>query len=144
MHEASAAEALVKIVSREARERGLAEARDYRVSRIGLVVGEATGYMRESLEFYVAASARGTPAEGAALDISYVKPRLRCPSCGLEFERRRFTFECPSCGEQGVMTKAGREFYVDSIEIRPADGGAEADGPPLVAGEASERTAGPA
>jgi hydrogenase nickel incorporation protein HypA/HybF len=112
VHEASAAEALVKMVSAEAAARHSA-----RVSRISLVVGEATGYMRESLDFYVAASAKGSLAEGAVLDIRYVRPLVRCPSCGLEFERRRFSFECPDCGAQGVMTKAGSEFYIDSIEI---------------------------
>jgi hydrogenase nickel incorporation protein HypA/HybF len=120
MHEASASEALVKMVSEEARARGETDGSPYRVARIRLVVGEATGYMRESLEFYVGASAKGTPAEGAVLDIRYVKPLLRCPSCGLEYERRRFTFECPSCGAQGSMIKAGSEFYVDSIELEPA------------------------
>jgi hydrogenase nickel incorporation protein HypA/HybF len=76
--------------------------------------------MRESLEFYVAASAKGTPVEGAALEIRYVKPSLRCPSCGLEFERRRFSFDCPSCGAQGIMTGTGSEFYVDYIELEEA------------------------
>jgi hydrogenase nickel incorporation protein HypA/HybF len=117
MHEASASEALVKMVEAEALARGEAEGKSFRITRINLVVGEATGYMRESLEFYVAASARGTRAEGASLGISYVKPLLRCPSCGLEYERARFSFDCPSCGAQGRMTKAGSEFYVDSIEI---------------------------
>lgn len=112
VHEASAAEALVKMVSAEAQARNAA-----RVSRILLVVGESTGYMRESLEFYFAASAKGGLAEGALLDIRYVKPLVRCPSCGLEFERKRFTFDCPVCGEQGIMTSIGGEFYVDSIEI---------------------------
>jgi hydrogenase nickel incorporation protein HypA/HybF len=120
MHEASASEALVKMVSDEALERSKAEGKNFRVIRISLVVGEATGYMRESLEFYVSASAKGTPVEGAALDIVYVKPLVRCPSCGLEYQRKRFTFECPSCGAQGEMTKAGSEFYVDSIEIEEA------------------------
>jgi hydrogenase nickel incorporation protein HypA/HybF len=121
MHEASASEALVKIVAGEALSRSRSEGKDYRVKRISLVVGEATGFMRESLEFYVAASAKGGPAEGAALDIAYVKPRLRCPSCGLEYERRRFSFDCPSCGAQGLMTKAGSEFYIDSIEVEAAE-----------------------
>ena len=111
MHEASATEALVKMVSAEAKTRNAA-----RVSRILLVVGETTGYIRESLDFYFAASARAA-AEGALLDIRYVKPLIRCPACGLEFERKRFTFDCPVCGEQGVMTSMGGEFYVDSIEI---------------------------
>jgi hydrogenase nickel incorporation protein HypA/HybF len=115
VHEAGAAEAIVKIVSAEAAARNAA-----RVSRISLVLGEARGYMRESLEFYLAATAKGSPAEGAALDIRYVKTLLRCPSCGLEFERGSFTFECPACGTRGVLTEAGNEFYVDSIEIEEA------------------------
>lgn len=113
MHEASAAEAIVKMVCGEA----LAHGPLARVTRIDLVVGEATGYMRESMEFYVAASAKGSQAEGALLGIRYVKPLLRCPSCGLEFERRRFSFECPDCGTQGLMTRSGSEFYIDSIEV---------------------------
>jgi len=120
MHEASASEAIVKMAQAEADARSVADGRDYRVTRVDLVVGESTGYMRESLEFYVAASARGTRVEGAALDIRYIKPRLKCPSCGLEFERKKFSFECPSCGTAGVMTGAGREFYIDSIEVDEA------------------------
>jgi hydrogenase nickel incorporation protein HypA/HybF len=112
MHEASASEAIVKMACAEAADRA-----STRVMRISLVVGEATGYMRESLEFYVAASAKGTAAEGASLDIRYVKPLLSCPSCGRSFERRRFSFDCPDCGAQGLLTKTGREFYIDFIEI---------------------------
>jgi hydrogenase nickel incorporation protein HypA/HybF len=115
MHEASVSEAIVKMVSAEASSRGAA-----RVRRIDLVVGEATGYMRESLEFYVAISAKGTPVQGAELGIRYVKPLLRCPSCGLEFERERFSFACPRCGKQGTLTKKGSEFYIDSIELDDA------------------------
>jgi hydrogenase nickel incorporation protein HypA/HybF len=129
VHEASASEAIAKMVSEEARSRGLADGRSYRVAKVNLVVGEANGYMRESLEFYFSASARGTPAEGAALGIRYVKPRLRCPSCGLEYERRRFSFECPSCGAQGSMTEIGSEFYVDTIEIEEASARASAELP---------------
>jgi hydrogenase nickel incorporation protein HypA/HybF len=127
VHEASVSEALVKMVSAEASSHCGADGRPLRVTRINLVVGEATGYMRESLEFYVGISAKGTSLEGAALDIRYVKPLLRCPSCGLEFERRRFSFDCPACGVQGVLTKAGSEFYVDSIEIDEVEDSAGAE-----------------
>jgi hydrogenase nickel incorporation protein HypA/HybF len=127
MHEASISEAVVKMATAEARSRSEADGKQYRITRIGLVVGEATGYMRESLEFYVAASARGSEAEGARLEIRYVRPLLKCPSCGLEFERRRFSFDCPSCGATGTMTRVGSEFFVDSIELSPAcEGGAAA------------------
>jgi len=126
VHEASASESLVKMVSAEAAAHTGAGGGPLRVTRISLVVGEATGFMRESLEFYVGVSAKGTNVEGAALDIRYVKPLLRCASCGLEYERRRFSFACPACGAQGTMTKTGSEFYVDSIEIDEAIGEATA------------------
>jgi hydrogenase nickel incorporation protein HypA/HybF len=115
MHEASAVEALVKIVAAEARAHGA-----QRIRRIDLVVGETTGYMEESLAFYLRILGKGTPAEGAGLSIRYVKSLLRCPACGKDFERSRFSFDCPDCGEPGVMTKAGSEFYIDSIEVEEA------------------------
>lgn len=117
MHEASAAESIVRMAHAEAESHSSLTGRNLRVTHIRLVVGETTGYMRESLEFYVGVFARGTRVEGATLDIRYVKPRLKCPACGLEFERQRFSFDCPSCGSQGLMTGAGREFFIDSIEV---------------------------
>lgn len=116
MHEASAIEAVVKIVSEEVAKRGAPDALP-RVTRVRLVVGETTGHMEDSLRFYFASLGRGTPAEGAQLEVRYVKPQLRCTSCQKLFERKRFSFECPHCGGQGVMTKIGSEFYIDSIEV---------------------------
>lgn len=112
MHEASVTESLVRIALEEASARGAS-----RVRAINLVVGETTGYMAESLDFYFRAFARGTILEGAELRTAYVRPKIRCPSCGLAFERRRFSFDCPDCGAQGVMTSIGNEFYVDTIDI---------------------------
>ena len=114
MHEASVVEALVKLVVDSLPDP------DMRVSKISLVVGEATGYMESSLNFYLGTLAKGTPVEGSALEITYVKPLLRCTACGKEFERARFSFACPDCGGNGVMTKTGSEFYVDSIEAEKA------------------------
>ena len=112
MHEASAVEALVAMLSSEVERRG-----GGRVKAIRLVAGETRGFMPESLEFYLELLAKGTPLEGAALSIRFVKPRLRCSACGLEFERKRFTFECPACGGPGRMTDVGSELYVDSIDL---------------------------
>ncbi|HTX72404.1 MAG TPA: hydrogenase maturation nickel metallochaperone HypA [Rectinemataceae bacterium] len=119
MHEASAIEAVVKIVAEEAVKRG-APGAPRRVLAVHLVVGEATGHMEESLLFYFRSLSTGGPAEGAVLDVRYVKPQLRCSSCDRLFERKRFSFECPHCGGQGVLTKIGSEFYIDSIEIEEA------------------------
>lgn len=119
MHEASVVEALVRIAVEEATRREAA-----RVLAVNLVVGETTGYMAESLEFYFKTSTKGTVLEGAALNIRYVKPLIKCPSCGKLFERKRFTFDCPDCGVPGTMTSVGNEFYIDTMEIEGgSDGG---------------------
>jgi hydrogenase nickel incorporation protein HypA/HybF len=118
VHEASAIESVVKIVSEEAQRREAA----HRVKKVNLVVGESTGHFEDALVFYFAIFAKGTATEGAALGVTYVKPQLRCTSCQKLFERKRFSFECPHCGGQGVMTKIGSEFYIDSIEIEDMPG----------------------
>ena len=112
MHEASVVEALVGMLSKEAALRG-----GGRITKIRLVVGEATGYMAQSLEFYLGLLGKGTALDGAGLELRYVKPLLRCRVCGHEFERRRFTFECPRCGGAGRLTETGREFFVESIDL---------------------------
>lgn len=117
MHEASVTEALVKLALEAAAKEGAKK-----VTALNLVVGEATGYMRESLEFYFGIFAKGSILEGAALNMSYVKPKLKCPACGLVFERQRFSFECPACGAQGLMTGFGNEFYIDTMDIEREEG----------------------
>lgn len=113
MHEASAVEALLGMLTEELAGRPLGA----RVTRIRLVAGESTGYRMESLAFYLGVLGKGTRLEGAELEVRYVKPLLRCAACGAEFERERFSFDCPACGGRGEMTRTGSEFYVDSIEL---------------------------
>jgi Zn finger protein HypA/HybF (possibly regulating hydrogenase expression) len=112
MHEASVTEAIVKMALEEAAAHNATKVRS-----ISLVVGETTGYMAESLEFYFRNFSRGTVLEGAELRTTYVKPKIRCPACGLVFDRRQFSFDCPTCGAQGVMTSVGNEFYIDTMDI---------------------------
>lgn len=112
MHEASVTEALVKMALGEADTR-----KAKKVTAINLVVGETTGYMKESLEFYFRIFTKGTLLAGAALNVTYVKPKIKCPKCGLLFERARFSFDCPNCGTPGTMTKIGSEFYIDTMDI---------------------------
>jgi hydrogenase nickel incorporation protein HypA/HybF len=135
MHEASAAEALVKMISETLAARSATAApaagssgagvpatgAPARVSLVRLVVGESKGYMEESLSFYFRAFAAGTPLEGAALDVRFVKASFRCGSCGGVFERKRFSFECPTCGGPGILESEGPGLYVDSIEVEESE-----------------------
>ena len=117
MHEASVTEQLIKTATLSAKENNA-----IKVLSIRLVVGEATGYMEESLQFYFDTMSRDTILEGAKLSVETIKPKLKCESCGIEYERKLFTFDCPKCGKPGVMTKIGMEFFIEDIEIETTEG----------------------
>ena len=87
-----------------------------KVKTITLVVGEASGVLGESIQLYFDILAKGTPCEGAGVEIEGVKPMLRCRACGRLFVRKPFSFECP-CGGEGEPTDIGREFYIKQIEV---------------------------
>ena len=69
------------------------------------------------IKMYFDIIGKGTLVEGAELEITYIKPKLKCESCGKLFERKRYSFECPECKGQGVPSDIGKEFYVEDIEI---------------------------
>ena len=112
MHEYPITQQIVKLAVEKAEESNA-----LRITRIGLVVGEMTGFVGDSIKMYFDAIAEGTLAEGAELHISYVKPKLVCTGCGEYFERLKFSFQCPHCNGKGIPTEIGKEFYIEEIEI---------------------------
>lgn len=112
MHEYPITQQIVKL----AVERAM-ECRAVRIIKIGLVVGEMTGFVGDSIKMYFDAIAKGTLAEGADIDIRYVRPKLKCTRCGEYFERQKYSFQCPCCEGQGAPTEIGKEFYIEEIEI---------------------------
>lgn len=120
MHESSVTEALLGIVSGKLAEMEAGGKKPLRCLSVSIVVGENTGYVGESIQFYFDRYAKGGPCEGAKILVEYVKPKLKCPSCGSLFERKRFEFACPSCGTDGVPSGIGDEFHVSSMEVEEA------------------------
>jgi len=112
MHEYPITQQIVKLAVEKAEENNA-----LRIIRIGLVVGEMTGFVGDSIKMYFDTIAEGTLAEGAELSIKYVKSRLVCSGCGEYFERQKFTFQCPHCNGKGMPTEIGKEFYIEEIEI---------------------------
>ncbi|OHD12040.1 MAG: hydrogenase maturation nickel metallochaperone HypA [Spirochaetes bacterium GWC1_27_15] len=112
MHECSVIEQLIKIVTQKAKDNHATK-----VSKINLIVGEATGYMEESLIYYFNSLPKDSCLENSTISITYIKPKLFCDVCNNYFERNRFSFDCPVCGKIGKMTKIGMEFYIESMEI---------------------------
>jgi hydrogenase nickel incorporation protein HypA/HybF len=90
---------------------------DRRVRLITLRVGGMRQVVLDSLEFYFDFAARDTCCEGAGLELISVATRLRCRSCGEEWEPEIPAFRCPKCASADVEIIAGEEFEVDSIEV---------------------------
>jgi hydrogenase nickel incorporation protein HypA/HybF len=88
-----------------------------KINSVSLVVGESAGIIPESVQLYFDMIAEGSPAEGAKLNVRFVKTQMHCPVCGKNFTRPRFSFECPNCGTLGNPTETGKEFYVESVEL---------------------------
>ncbi len=109
MHEYPAAQRIVEIAAEAAGAR--------RVRRVTLVMGDACGYLPESIALFFELLGEGTACEAAALNIERTVSKLRCTACGALFVRAPFSFDCPDCGGAGAPTELGREFAVESIEI---------------------------
>jgi hydrogenase nickel incorporation protein HypA/HybF len=112
MHELSITQGIIDIVLQHA-ERGGAK----RVNAIHLVIGELTGLVDDSIQFYFDMLSPDTIASGAKLVIQRIPARLRCRKCGCEFELADMQWVCPQCSAVGGEPLAGQEFLVESIEV---------------------------
>jgi hydrogenase nickel incorporation protein HypA/HybF len=113
MHELAVTQSILDIAVRHA-----GQARARRILAVDIVVGELTGFIDDSIQFYFDLLTPDTPAAGALLRVQHIAARARCRACTVEFMPaggRLWT--CPECGALGGDVVAGREFYVASIEV---------------------------
>ncbi len=113
MHELPMVENMVKIVCEKLKESD----DDPKVTKVRLKVGKMSTAVPECLELYFEFLKKGTPLESAELEIEVVPVTGRCRQCGREFEIREPVFFCSSCDSYDIEVTAGRELFVDSIEV---------------------------
>lgn len=112
MHELPVTESILQIIIEHGERAGAG-----RITQVHLVIGDMAGFVDDSIQFYFDILTPGTLAEGATLFFHRVPTRLRCWECGQEFSPQDRDWRCPQCGETGGAVIAGKEFYVDSIEV---------------------------
>jgi hydrogenase nickel incorporation protein HypA/HybF len=113
MHELSVTQSILDIALRHAEQAGA-----QRILAINLVIGDLTGFVDDSIQFYFDFMSKGTLAQDGRLNFERVAARVRCRECGAEYappDSRLWT--CPQCEALGGDVIAGREFSVASIEI---------------------------
>lgn len=112
MHEMSIVESFLQVALEHA-EKAKAE----KIVRINLVIGELTGVVQESVEFYFRFLSKETIASQAVINFNQVNTRLHCRNCDVLFYPEKHDYRCPSCHEQRVDIIAGKELHIESIEI---------------------------
>ena len=118
MHELSIATSLLEAVLAELAR---IEPRPGRLVKVRVVVGQLHQIVPDCLTFAYEAVARGTPAEGSRLELAALPVEVRCGRCGWEGPIKMPFFQCGSCGGTDVQMRKGKELYLDSLEVEPAD-----------------------
>ena len=113
MHELPVTESILKISLDAARGAGAA-----RITTVHLTVGELTGMVDDSIQFYFDILGKGTPAEGALLRIKRAPGQATCIDCGHLWQvSPPLAPDCPACGGVHLRVTGGRELQVESIEV---------------------------
>jgi len=110
MHELSITRSVVAIVAEQAAGR--------QVLSIKLEVGRLSGLMPEALRFCFELCARGTPVDGARLDIVDIAGRGRCHACGAEHCLEQPLGRCPSCQAPALDIVSGEELNIKEMEVQ--------------------------
>jgi hydrogenase nickel incorporation protein HypA/HybF len=108
MHELAVAEGVLEAVERAAR--------GARVARVVLRIGRLTCVEPEAIRLCFDVCARGTQAEGAALEIVDVPARAACRTCRAEFEVDPRIPLC-MCGSADLDLRSGEELVLAALEV---------------------------
>ncbi len=112
MHELAVTQQVLNIALQHAEE-----AHAKRIHEIEIVIGDMTSFVNDAVQFCFDALSKGTIAEGAALSFRRVPVTIRCRECGAVFTPDDLDLTCPDCEAYAGEVIAGREFYIDHIEV---------------------------
>ncbi len=121
MHEFSAAQSIVEAATQAANAH-----KAKRVTVVNVSVGEFTFLVLEQLKFNFEIAAKNTIVEGAQLNLTQIRGRLKCRDCGYEGEARVdpdippqialfAQMKCVRCGSSATVITGGKEFIITDI-----------------------------
>jgi hydrogenase nickel incorporation protein HypA/HybF len=88
-----------------------------KIKSVQLVMGDLLGFDESSVRLYFENFTENTLAEGAEVNLRWVKSELHCDRCAKNFIKQGSDLNCPTCGLQGTPTTVGKEFYLDEVVI---------------------------
>ena len=123
MHELPVTQAILDTALAAAQQAG-----GQRILAIDLVIGELSGIVDDSVQFYFDILSRDTPAQGAQLRFQRQPAKVACQDCGYAYDAAPpLAPFCPVCGSLHVQVSGGRQFHLESIEIDEQDPSSPAD-----------------
>ena len=112
MHELAITQSILSIAVEKAEE-----VKANKIIKINLTIGELSGIVADCVQFYFDFLSKDTIAAHANLSFDRPQIKLRCRQCGMTYEPDGFDWICTSCHENKAEIIAGRECYVNSIEV---------------------------
>ena len=112
MHEMALCQGVLDIIDDQQRGQSFE-----RVLRIILEVGALGHVDPHALRFAFDVSARGTAAEGAALEIVELVGRAWCTQCSESVTLVRREDGCPRCGARTLILEQGEELRLRELEV---------------------------
>lgn len=91
-------------------------ARGATVKRVTLEIGQLSAVLPEAVRFCFDICAKGTPLEGAVLDIIEVPGGALCRDCGATVALAALYGRC-GCGSANLKLVAGEELKVKEMEV---------------------------
>ncbi len=89
---------------------------DAKVTAVRLEVGRLSAVVPDALRFCFDVCVRGTPLEGAVLEIIEIGGRGRCGACGREMSVVHFACNC-ACGSTDVSLVDGQQLRIRDVEV---------------------------
>jgi hydrogenase nickel incorporation protein HypA/HybF len=111
MHELGIINNLFTIIEKVAEENKLV-----RINTVKLKLGRLQQIVPEMFTFAFETVAKGTKAEGAALDVEYVPIKMLCKTCNNEFIVEEHVYICPKCDQTSLTMLEGMEIILESVE----------------------------
>ncbi len=112
MHELSICQSIIDLLSEQA-----AIAKFDRVVRVRLEIGCLAGVEPQALMFGFDVSARGTVADGAALEIIDLPAKAWCFDCDRTVDIETRGADCPLCSGGRLRVTGGDELRVKDLEV---------------------------
>lgn len=112
MHEMSLVEGIRTIIHEHALSHGFT-----RVTVLRLEIGRFAGIERAALEFAFDVVMRGSPAEGARLEIIDLPGQAMCYDCVKPVQIADRFDPCPLCGGARLIPQGGTEMRIKDMEV---------------------------